>query len=62
MYLTLKLSEVNPLHAKWIVQMVEHLTTRKDLVFNGFQSTGITKAIEKCNEMNKRKENPFRAL
>ena len=32
---TLKLSEVKPLHAKWIVQMFKHLQTRKDLIFNG---------------------------
>ena len=60
--ITLKLSVVKPLHAKWIVQMFKHLKTWKDLIFKSFESARITEAAEKCNEMSKREENPFSAL
>ena len=46
---------------KCIVQMFEHLKTRKDLIFSGFESAGITKAIEKCNEIRNHEEKQFTA-
>ena len=55
-------AEVNKLHAKWIVQMFEHLKTWKDQIFNGFESAAVTEAIEKCNEIGNCEENPFRPL
>ena len=58
---SLKLSEVKPLHAKWIVEMYEYLQGRNDLVFNGFRAVGITEAVEKANEVFHRVENPFHA-
>ena len=59
---TLKLSEVKLLHAKWIVQMFKHLKTPKGSICNSFESADITKAVEKCNEIRNREKNPFRAL
>ena len=50
------------LHAKWIVQVFEHLKTRKGQIFNGFESAGITEAVEKCNKISNCEVNPFRAL
>ena len=43
---SLNLSEIKPLHAKWIYEMYKDLRGRSDLVLNGFESTGITEAIE----------------
>ena len=58
---SLNLSEIKPLHAKWIYEMYEHLRGRSDLVLNGFESAGITEAVEKSNEVFERIENPFLA-
>ena len=39
---SLNLSEIKPLHAKWIYEMQEYLRGRSGLVLNGFESAGIT--------------------
>ena len=58
---SLNLSEIKPLHAKWIYEMYEYLRGRSDLVLNGFESAGITEAVEKSNEVFERIENSFLA-
>ena len=58
---SLNLSEIKPLHAKWIYEMYEYLRGRSDLVLNGFESAGITEAVEKSNEDFERIENSFLA-
>ena len=58
---SLNLSEIKPLHAKWIYEMYEYLRGRSDLVLNGFESAGITEVVEKSNEVFERIENPFLA-
>ena len=47
----MNLSEIKPLHAKWIYEMYEYLRGRSDLVWNDFESAGITEAVEKTNEV-----------
>ena len=49
-------------NAKWVLQMFEHLNTRRDLIFHGFESAAITEAVEKCNEISNPEENQFRDL
>ena len=56
---SLNLSEIKPLHAKWIYEMYEYLRGRSDLVSNGFGSAGITEVVEKLNEVFERIENTF---
>ena len=58
---SLNLSEIKPLHAKWIYEMYKYLRGRSDLVLNGFESAGITEAVEKSNEDFERIENSFLA-
>jgi len=41
--------------------MYDYLKGRKDLIFNGFRSAGITEAVQKANEVFQRIENPFLA-
>ena len=60
--ITLKLSEVRRLRTKYTEQIFEHLKTLKDLIFNGFESVGITEAEEKYNEISNLEENSLRAL
>ena len=43
---SLNLSEIKPLHGKWIYEMHEYLRGRSDLVLNGFESAVITEAVE----------------
>lgn len=58
---SVNLTVIKPLHAKWITQMYDYLKGRKDLIFNGFRSAGITEAVQKANEVFQRIENPFLA-
>ena len=58
---SLNLSEIKPLHAKWIYEMYEYLQGRSNLLLNGFESEWITEAVEKSNEVFERIENPFLA-
>ena len=58
---SLNLSEIKPLHAKWIYEMYEYLRGRSDLVFNGFESAWITETVEKSNEVFERIESLFLA-
>ena len=39
--------------------MYKYLRRRSDLVLNGFESAGITEAVEKSNEVFERTQNPF---
>ena len=57
---SLKLSDLKPLHAKWIVDAYDHLKKQKDSIINGFDSAGITEAIKSANDIYTRIENPFR--
>ena len=58
---SLNLSEIKPLHAKWIQEMYEYLRGCSGLVLNGLESAEITEAVEKSNEIFERIENPFLA-
>ena len=59
---SLNLSEIKPLHAKWIYEMYEYLRGRSDLVLNGFESAGLTEAGKKSNEVFEKNENPCASL
>ena len=43
---SLNLSEIKPLQAKWIYKMYEYLRGLCDLVLNSFESAGILEAVE----------------
>ena len=58
---SLNLSEIKPLHAKWIYEMCEYLRGRSDLVLNGFELAGITETVEKSTKVFERIENPLLA-
>ena len=58
---SLNLSEIKPLHAKWIYEMYEYLQGCSDLVLNGFESARITEAVEKSNKVFEGIENLFLA-
>ena len=59
---SLKLSVIKPLHAKWIVDLYSTLEDDKEMAINDFRSAGITEAIENANNMVEKIENPFKEV
>ena len=53
---SLKLSDLKPLHVKWIV---DKYRKQDDFKLKGFDAAGITKAIKFANDVFTREENPF---
>ena len=56
---SLKLSDLKPLHAKWIVEMYGYLKQQKESVVKGFEKAGILEAVKMAQEVHARCENPF---
>ena len=52
---SLKLSVIKPLHAKWIVDFHHQLKADKEMILNWFRAARISEAIENM-------ENPFKEL
>ena len=57
--LSLKLTHIKVLHARWINDLYHHLIGRKDIIINGFSKAGITEADRNAQEIVTRIENPF---
>ena len=56
---SLKLSDLKPLHAKWIVEMYGYQKQEKESVVKGFEKVGILEAVKMAQEVYARCENPF---
>ena len=59
---SLKLSVIKSLHAKWIVDLYKTLKDDKEMTINDFKSEEITEAIENVNDMVEKVENPFKEV
>ena len=59
---SLKLSVIKPLHAKWIVNLYNTLKDDKEMAMNGFRGAGITEAIENAKDMVEKVENTFKEV
>ena len=57
--LSMKISDLKPLHAHWMVDMYTYLKQQKESILNGFDKAGITEAVKSANEVFARIENPF---
>ena len=55
----MKMADLRPLHARWIVDMYTYLKQQKESILNGFDKAGITEAVKSANEVFSRIENPF---
>ena len=53
---SLKLSDLKPLYAKWVVEIYEYL---KESVITGFENAGIMEAVKSAQDIYTRCENPF---
>ena len=56
-----KLSDLKPLHNAWIVDVYNHLCEEPEMIINGFDSAGVTEAVNDAQVVLEHIENPFRA-
>ena len=56
---SLKFSDLKPLHARWIVETYNNLKDQNDSIIKGFDAAGISEAITCANYVFTRVENPF---
>ena len=49
--ISMKLSDLKPLHARWIVEMFDYLKQQNGSIVNGFDKAGITEAVKSANEV-----------
>ena len=56
---SLKLSDLKPLHARWIVETYNHLKHQNDSIIKGFDAAGISEAITCANDVFIGVENSF---
>ena len=57
----LNLGIIKPLHAKWIVELFNIMKKEKEKMINGFNSAGITEAIQSAKIVSEKVENLFPA-
>ena len=57
--LSLQLSVIKPLHAKWIVDLLSFLKDDKEKTMNGFRAAGITETVNDAKNVIERVENSF---
>ena len=53
------MSDLKPVHVRWIVDMYTYLKQQKESILNGFGKASITEAFKSANEVFARIENPF---
>ena len=56
---SLKLSDLKPLHAWWIFETCNHLKHQNDFIIKGFDAAGISEAITCADDIFTRVGNPF---
>ena len=56
---SLKLSNLKPLHVWWIVEIYNHLKHQNDSIIKGFDAAGISKPITCAKDIFTQEEHPF---
>ena len=59
--MALQLGIIEPLYAKWIVELYTHMQNKQEKIINSFKSAGITEAIQSAGLVLERIENAFHA-
>ena len=59
---SLKLSVIKPLHAKWIVNLYNTLKDDGEIAINGLRSAEIAEALENAKNMVEKVENPLKKV
>ena len=57
MKVSVRMFDLKPLYARWIVDMYTYLKQQKELILNGFDKAGITEAVKSANEIFARIKN-----
>ena len=57
--MSLQLSVIKPLHAKWTVDLYNFLKEEKEKIMNGFRAARITEAINGAKNVKEKLEKPF---
>ena len=57
--MSLKIFDLKPLHARWVVEMYDYLKQQKVLSLNGSDKASIKEVVKSANEVITRTENPF---
>ena len=55
-----KLSDLKPIIARWIVDWYNHVIKEKEMIVRGFNSAGISEAVQNAEDIYENIENPFR--
>ena len=55
-----KLSDLKPIHARWIVDWYNHVIKEKEMIVRGFTCAGISEAVQNAEYIYHKIENPFR--
>ena len=58
--ITSKLLDLKPIHARWIVDWYNHGIKEKEMIVSGFNSAGISEAVQNAEEIYEKIENPLR--
>ena len=56
---SMKMSELKPLHTRWIVDMHTYLKQQRETTLKGVEKGGIKEALKSANEVFARIKNPF---
>ena len=59
---SLKLSVIKPLHAKWIVNLYNTLKDDGEIAINGLRRAEIAEALENAKNMVEKVENPLKKV
>ena len=55
-----KLSDLKPIHSRWIVEWYNYVIKEKEIIVRGFNSVGISGAVQNTEDFYEKIENPFR--
>ena len=52
--------DLKPILARWIVDWYNHVLKEKEMIVRGFNSAGISEAVQNAEDIYEKIENPFR--
>ena len=55
-----KLSDLKPIHSRWIVHWYNYVIKEKEIIVRGFSSAGTSGAVQNTENIYEKIENPFR--
>ena len=55
-----KLSDLKPMHARWIVNWYNHVIKEKEMIVRWYNSAGISVTVQNAEDIYEKTENSFR--